>query len=240
MRFAIVCLGLALIPDTSKAQITQTIPFDFLPNGSVNLTFDKFDGQGGTRQLLSVLVSVELMKTGGTAAVDNDSNSDGEVILTHTVTGHLAAVGNEVTLLDNSNAPIPSTGGLQAVSSFVTSVAPTSGDGTGSFDNTGAGDFVTFSPGPTTITSSGTIGSLYNLQYTASPDDTAFDLQFSAQQSASYTGVSGLQQLFTVSRVSGAVTVAYNYILVPEASSAALCGMAFLGMNRRRRSGLLR
>jgi uncharacterized protein (TIGR03382 family) len=51
----------------------------------------------------------------------------------------------------------------------------------------------------------------------------------------SATGVSGLQQSFTVSNISGAVVVTYTYTAIPEPSAALLGGLGFLALLRRRR-----
>lgn len=185
---------------------------------------------------MSVQISVELNKMGGHTAVDNDSTSSGTITLTHTVSGQLSAVDNEVRLLDESFAQIGGSGTLNAVSTLTSSVGPTTGDGPDTFDETHLGDYVSFDPEPTTRNASGTVNTLYLSDYIAGAD-TAFDLQFTGNQGVSSDGVSGLQQVVTVSNVSGHVSVVYNYaaVPVPEISASALSALGFLGIFRRRR-----
>lgn len=225
-------LGLAQL---ASAQLVQTLPFAFTPNDAVILTFDKFDTLGGTRELLSVTISVELNKMGGSTAIDNDSNTSGNITLTHTLTGQLSVASGGVQLLDSSFSPIGGSGDLKAISSFNTSVTGTTGDDTLTFNATGLGDYASFSPAPTSITTSGVVNSIFNPNYQGAGQ--TFGLQFAADQSVSANGVSGLQQVFTVSNVAGNVTVAYNYqtVGVPEASVSVLGALGALGLMRRRR-----
>jgi len=229
-------LALAALSRPCSAQTVQTLPFAFTPDGTAVLTFNKFNPLGGSQELLSVVISVELNKLGGHTAVDNDSTSSGSITLTHTVTGQLSAVDNEVRLLDESFAQIGGSGTLTATSTLTSTVGPTTGDDPEAFNETLKGDYVSFDPEPTTRNASGTVNTLYLSDYIAG-SDTTFDLQFSGNQGVSSDGVSGLQQVVTVSNVSGFVRVVYNYaaVPVPETSACALSALGFLGLLRRRR-----
>lgn len=238
MRISLCCLALAFLPGLASAQLVQTIPFSFVPNGSVDLSFDKFDTLGGTRELESVVISVSYEKTGGNTAVDNDSDLGGAITISHIVTGQLSAVDNEVRMLDSSLQPIAGSGDLRAVSTVSTSVGPTTGDDTSSFNETNLGDYASFSPSPTSVSAFGSVNPLFHSDYTVTGSDSAFVLRFAADQSATSDGVSGLQQVFTVSDVAGFVSVTYNYAAVPEVSSSALlAGLAVMGLTVRRRRG---
>lgn len=230
-------LGLAQF---ASAQIVtlpvQTIPFGFVPNGvSAPLVFDKFDDMGGTRQLLSVAITVAFEKTGGNTAIDNDSAVGGSIDLTHTVTGQLSVVSGGVALLNAAFQPIGGSSMLTATSTFNTNVSATSGDSVTEFNVTNASDYANFSPAPLSISDSGTVAPSLTSLYVGVGANEKFSLEFAALQSVSATGLSGLQQVFTVSSVSGSVGVQYTYQVVPEASVSILAGLSVLGLMRRRR-----
>jgi hypothetical protein len=74
MKFAPTLVSSAvLIGTASAASIVQTKSYAFLPDGSQNLSFNKFDTTLGT--LTSVTVAVNLNKTGGRFEVDINSRS---------------------------------------------------------------------------------------------------------------------------------------------------------------------
>lgn len=237
MKIPLYCLGfgLCLFPTVAPAQTVQTIPFAFVPNGFADLVFDKFDTLGGTRELLSVVISMELRKLGGFTAVDNDSETGGAISITHSVTGILDAVDSEVHLLDPTLTPIGGTEGLKAITTSSASVEGTTGDDTTTFNETLLSDYASFSPPETSVSATGIISPLFNSDYVAG-SDSSFTLRFSGDQSANSEGVSGLQQVFTVSDVSGFVSVTYNFAAaVPEPSSSLLTGCAAVGLLTRRR-----
>lgn len=229
---------LLAIPGT-KAQaayvITQTENFGFLPNGSQKMTFDKFDDQGGTRVLQSVEISIELTKTGGSLAVDNDSTMTGTIDLQHTINGNLSVVSGGISLLDLAFNPIGAT--LNAASSLEgLGIGATSGDSTTEFNNTGLSDYRFFAPNNLTVSTSGTINSIFNNSYVAAGGVNNFVLNFSALQTTGATGLGGLQQAYVVSSVGGFVTVKYNYDVIPEPSAMLLsiAGVIGLAVHRRR------
>ncbi len=215
----------------SAATIVQTQNFAFVPNGSQVLTFNKFDTIGGTRTLLSVTITVTLNKTGGSFEVDNDSASGGTISLTHTVQGALTSSLGSSSLLDTSFAGIGSSGTLNAVSSLNNqAVSATTGDATNTFNSTGLGDNIVFNPADQTASSSGTVNSLFTSMYAGSG---TFTNTLAADQLVSATGLGGLQQSFTVSNVSGDVTITYNY--VPEPASTMLGGLGVIVLLTRHR-----
>ncbi|QJE94270.1 PEP-CTERM sorting domain-containing protein [Luteolibacter luteus] len=223
----------------AKAQaayvLSQTENFGFLPNGSQQVTFDKFDDQGGTRVLQSVEVTLEFTKTGGSLAVDNDSASAGTIGLQHTINGSLTVVSGGISLLDLAFNPIGAT--LNATSSLDgLGIGATSGDPTTEFNNTGQSDYYIFAPSNLTVSASGTINSLFNGGYVAAGGNNTFVLNFGALQTTGATGMGGLQQAYVVSDVQGFVTVKYNYDVVPEPSAAMLGLIGTIGLVVRRRS----
>jgi hypothetical protein len=124
---------------------------------------------------------------------------------------------------------------LKAVSTVSTSVGPTTGDDTSTFNETNLSDYASFSPSPVNVSHLGTVNPLFHSDYTATGADSAFVLRFAADQSATSDGVSGLQQVFTVSDVAGNVTVTYNFAAVPEVSTSLLIGAAAMGLTLSRR-----
>lgn len=214
--------------------LIETETFSFVPNGSRQMTFDKFDTQGGTRVLQSVEVTVSYTKSGGSLAVDNDSETGGTIRLQHSINGTLSVSSGGVNLLDSTFNPIGT--GLNAVSVHESlGIGPTSGDSTSQFNSTGNSDYFLFSPDPLTVTASGTINSALQSGFVASAGNNTFTLNFNALQTTDASGLGGLQQAFVVSSVEGFVTVKYNYDVVPEPSISVLGVIGALGLVVRRR-----
>lgn len=215
--------------------ITDTKNFSFLPNGEQEMTFAKFDDQGGSRILQSVEISIELTKTGGSLAVDNDSATAGTINLSHEIRGNLNVVSGGISLLDLAFNPIGATIRANSAMNNV-GIGATSGDSTSEFNNTGLGDYYLFVPSSLTVSSSGTINSFFTNNYVATGSSDNFVLNFAADQITSATGIGGLQQAYVVSGVQGNVTVKYNYDVIPEPTAAVLgvIGTAGLFLRRRR------
>ncbi len=222
-------LSMSLISVASaQVVITQTENFAFVPSGAQTLNFSTFDSTLGT--LNSVTVSVLLNKEGGNLQVDNDSAEGGSIILTHGVVGSLTST--DVSLVDLTGNVIGGSGSLSTSDSFTTTVGASSGDATNAFNATGAADFVTFNPTDTSVSDSG--GIFFTADYETIGAG-SFALDVNAIQTTNAAGLGGLQQAFTVSNVSGAVTVEYNFTAVPEPSSTLLSGIGLLGLMARRR-----
>lgn len=228
--FLTLALAGSLAGVASAATITQIQTYAFVPSGNQVLTFDRFDTTLGT--LTGVTVSVSLNKTGGRYEVDNDSETAGTIDLSHKVTANLAASG--VSLSTGALTPnVGVSGSLTATNELTNqAISATTGDDTLAFNNTGAGDYLLFEPGDSTASDSGDIRSGDISTYEGT--DT-FTMTLNALQSVDVTGLSGLQQSFTVSNISGDVTVVYNYEAIPEPASALLGGLGFIALLRRRR-----
>jgi len=112
------------------------------------------------------------------------------------------------------------------------SVQGTTGDPTNTFNATGDVDYVSFTPGPVGASDSGDINNLFIGLYQGAG---TFTDTVTADQIVSATGVSGLQQSFTVSNISGGVVVTYTYTAIPEPASALMGGLDLLGLVVRRR-----
>jgi len=210
--------------------ITQTQNFAFVPNGSQAMTFNKFDTLGGTRTLVSVTITVTLNKTGGSFEVDNDSATGGTITLTHTVSGALSSSLGAGSLTDTGFSPIGGAGTLEAVNSTNQFVAATTGDATNTFNSTGLADNVVYNPGNSSVSSTGVVNSGTTALYAGTG---TFTQTMTANQLVSATGLGGLQQSFTVSNVSGDVTITYNY--VPEPASTMLGGLGVIVLLTRHR-----
>ena len=222
----------ALAGFSSAATIVQTQAFSFVPNGGANLLFNKFNTTLGT--LNSVTVSVLMNKNGGRFEVDNDSATGGTLTLTHTVTGLLSS---PVSLVKTGGASsVGQSGSVTAVSTLGSvTIGATTGDPTNAFNaQPASADYVSFSPSSTSASDTGNIDAGFISQYAFAGSQT-FGMTFGGLQTVQATGVSGLQQSFTVSDVLGNVTVTYNYTAVPEPASALLGGIGCLALLRRRR-----
>jgi hypothetical protein len=218
----------------SAATIVQTKTYEFVPNGSDSLTFDKFDTTLGT--LDSVTVNVTYTKSGGNFQVDNDSATSGTVNLTHTVVGSLSSSDVSLRKTGGGVVSVGQSGSITAVSSLLNqSVAATTGDSNTTFNATGLGDYVNFDPTNVIASDSGSIRAVDLGDYQTTGFAT-YNIVFNALQTVEATGLSGLQQAFTVSNVSGNVTVTYNYTeVIPEPGSVLLGGLGLLALLRRRR-----
>lgn len=232
--FLTLTLSTALAGLSSAATIVQTENFSFVPNGNRTLNFDKFDTTFGT--LTSVTVSVDMTKSGGRFEIDNDSDTAGTIDLTHSVIGLLSSTDVSLRKAGGGIVFVGQSGSITAVNSLTgQAVGASSGDSTTSFNATGNADYVLFQPANTSASDSGNIRSADITDYTSVGAST-FNIKFDATQTVSATGLSGLQQAFTVSGVSGNVTVTYNYIAaIPEPTSSLLGALGFLTLLHRRR-----
>jgi hypothetical protein len=233
MKFVPTLLLLASLSGVaSAATIVQTQNYSYVPNNSQTLTFNKFDTNLGT--LLSVTVSVVLNKTGGQFEIDNDSATAGTVDLTHSVVGQLSSPDVSLRKTGAGVVFVGQSGSVTATNSLIgNSVSATTGDNITQFNATNDTDYVKFVPGDSTKSDSGQIRAADQADYESLGAST-FDVNFGATQTVNATGLGGLQQAFTVSNVSGNVTVTYNYI--PEPASALLGGLGLLTLLRRRRN----
>jgi hypothetical protein len=228
--FAAALVAMSTFCAAQTYQLSEQEVFAFTPNGSSVLTFSQFDTQGGTRTLTGVTVSLSFTKTGGSLSVDNDSEEGGTLSLSHSLVGSLTSQGNTVALVNGSFQSFLT--GLEAVSSTSYNIAGTDGDSTSTFD-VGGDDYYAWAPADATLNASGDI---YSGALGGYIGNGTFNLVFTANQAVNITGLSGLQQAFTVSNVTGYATVTYTYTsLIPEPSIAALGGLSLLTLLRRRR-----
>lgn len=227
-----LALWFALSGIGGAATLVQTQNYAFVPNASQNMTFNRFNSELGT--LNQVTVTVILNKTGGRFEVDNDSESSGTISLTHSVSANLTASG--VILLRDDFSSVGAVGTLNATNSLNNqNVSATTGDTTTTFNATGLGDYVLFEPSDSSAMDTGAIGNLFISSYVGTG---TFTTTLNASQTVNASGLGGLQQAFTVSSVSGYVSVTYDYTPVapiPEPESALLVGIGVLYLLRRRR-----
>jgi len=215
--------------------LTQTEDFGFMPNGSQQVRFEKFDDLADTRVLRSVEITLEYTKIGGSLAVDNDSAMPGTIDLQHTVNGGLSVVSGGISLLDFSFNPIGAS--LNAATSLHgVKIAASSGDSISEYNNTGLSDYFIFNPTNLTVSATGTVNSIFTSSYIAVGTADNFILNFGAFQTMGATGLGGLQQAYVMSEVQGFVTVTYHYDVAPEPSSIllGLAGAIGVGIRRRR------
>jgi len=230
--FSLIVLAAASLTGLSQAAtIVQTETFAFVPNGSQVLTFDQFDSNSGLFTLQSVTISITLNKTGGSLQVDNDSATAGTINLTHQIQASLASSLGATSLLNTTFQTIGATSALTATNTVTGQpIGVTSGDPTNEFNNTASSDFFALNPSDASASDSGTVNDLFESSYVGTG---TFTNTITASQLVNVSGLGGLQQAFTVSGVSGSVTITYSYI--PEPSTALLGALGVLGLLRRRR-----
>jgi hypothetical protein len=221
---------------TSQAAIlTYTDTFEWVGNGSDTLTLSQFDSSLGT--LTSVTIEFYVDKTGGLAQADNDSDAEGSISFTQSVsaifkTDDVSLVTTDLTAVDTSLSADSISGEL--------TLEATTGDSTDSFDKTDDVDYVEWDPTDASDSSSGTINEgAWESGDTGYVGTGNFSITVSGTQSTSTNGLGGVQSAQVVSSVSGYATVTYEYtVAVPEPSTfAAIFGIAalgFVGVRRRK------
>ena len=224
----VLCLGASC---ANAAVITQTQSFPAnTPGSSYDLTFDKFDTQGGKRTLDSVQIIFHLYMYGGSVAIDNDSE------LPQSMTANISLIGGltsgSVSLVNGSlNTPWAT---VNSLVSQTFNLASTTGDDIGSFNATGQGDYAVFvgpdSSSPVVQTRDDYVGSAAFAGYQGAG---TYVISASTVQTSNATG-SG-QYSVTMMQTYGDVTVVYNYTPVPEPATASLACAGLLMLLRRRR-----
>ena len=220
---AVVGVAGVLAAGSADAQLSQTQSFDFVPNGNQVMTFNKVNLN--LVDVTGIIVTIELNKTGGSLAVDNDSANSGTLTFTHTLDGALTSSNS---LIDAGFSTTWTN--LDVVSSTNQAVGATSGDPTDQFNVTAFSDYFQFIPADGSNSVSTSLNSAIWGQYLGASG--TYTMTFDANQLANISGFGGLQQAFTVSEASGTVTVQ----VVPEPSSIALllgAGGAALMFRRR-------
>lgn len=224
MKKLLLIVGLSALSQVSNAQtfISQTQNFNFIPDGTVPLVFNKYNGL--LADVDNIYIVVNLSKEGGSLFIDNDSASGGSGNITQTVRVDLSS--GTVTLLDTSFGAIGSN--VSAVSSYFATVGANDGDGAGYQFGTTDHDGTEFTT-PVSASDDGNVNSIFWNQYVGSG---TFTINVAGIQSLNTSAISGVAGTFTPASAVGSVTVIYT---VPEPSSAMLVGLASLGLMIRRR-----
>lgn len=223
------------------SSIVQIQNFSFVPNGTVNLTFDQFDPNGGelgTRTLTSITLSWQVIKTGGSLYVDNDSTTPGSGSITQSVVIDL--VSSDVSLINTGAQTMGQN--ITAVTSYTATVGADDGDIDGIIGNsdnfqTGGPDFDgTEFANSETVTGSGDVfGAFYEIGNTGYIGAGTFVISATGLQSSDTSAIGGAAFAGTPATAFGNVTVTYNYTAIPEPSAALLGAFGSLLLLRRRR-----
>lgn len=220
---ALVATGVA-----HAATITQTGTFGFVPDGSPQLTFNRFDPSQGT--LTAVRVTTSFTKSGGSLSIDNDSDEAASGNVTQVVTVNLGSSGPS--LLNASNQLVGNN--VSITSSEALSVGPDDGDAESPEGVSTVGpDFATanFATVSTSDTGSIASGGLGSYQGT-----TPFQFTVGASQLSGSGAFGGAASETIPSRIDGNVTIAYDFTPIPEPSTVFLSLFASLALLRRRRA----
>ena len=221
----IVALGLSASLAVAGS-ITQTQDFSGTPNLVRSLTFDQFDDGGGSLILQSIKVIVSLDVDGGQYILDNDGDQPASGTLSFGAKGDISS--GDVSLLNSSLQPVTSE--LEATHSGSFNLAAQDGDGTYDYDPTPP-DGLQYDGGVESDSTSGFISPTVFGQYTGAG---TYDIDVTVDQWQDFGGISGIEWAVTPVSASGAVTVIYNYIVVPEPATLALAALAGLLVIRRR------
>ena len=232
MKTTTAILSLIAAGMSQGATLVQTQNYSFVPNGSQNLTFNKFNPAWGT--LTSITVATSLTKNGGSIAGDNDSATTATVDFTSEVWGNISSTA--VQLKDSGGAKIvgATIGDLDALDTTTITLGATSGDATNQFNVTGQSDYASFSGPLNTVTTSDSVGSSYWSGYSGTG---TYIVKMNATNASSISQVSGVQYAVVAPSVYGSVTVTYNYIATVPEVDVSLLGLipACVFLTRRRR-----
>ncbi len=229
MKRTVALLGalLATCAMASGATITQMETFSGVPDFSTPLTFDSFDTSLGT--LDSVEIIADLLITGGTAQVDNESPS------TATVTVEFDA---DADLMSAGEVFMPA---VNAVASVTQNLLLDPDDGDGASIDPSPTDGATIPIVSTTGLDSALMvranGGIEALQVSTFEDISAgadYVIMLDSGTVFSISGASGVAGGFTPASVSGDVTVKYNYT-VPEPMTMSLLAIGGAALLRRRK-----
>ena len=216
--FAVLCSSVC-----GQTLITQTQAFSGVPDFSAPLLFDKYHGPAS--DILSINVSYSMTIRGGQFIVDNDSSSSATT--TASFGARLNASSSEVALVDFSFQPIIQ--GVMVTNTQTFNLGPDNGDGVGNYDSSGPDGGILI--GQTRTFSSGRNVASAAFGGYAGPGQ--FTVTATADQVGSLSFNSGIETASTPVNAEGYITITYN--VVPEPSSAALFGLAAIGLAFRRR-----
>jgi hypothetical protein len=211
----------------NAATLTFTDTFSWVGSGSDTLVLSQFDSSLGT--LTGVTITFYVDKTGGLAQADNDSDVEGSISFTQSVsaifeTDDVSLVTTDLTAVDTSLSADSISGEL--------TLEATTGDSTDSFDKTDDVDYVEWDPTDASDSSSASISeAAWEAGDTGYIGTGNFSITVSGTQSTTTNGLGGVQSAQVVSSVSGYASVTYEYTPVPEPSTyAAFIGFAALAL----------
>ncbi len=230
---SVLLVALVIIISATSAQaaltIAQTETYSGVPNFEDSLTFDKFDDMGGTRNLLSIEVTVNLNVDGGQLILDNDGA--GFAVGTFEFGAKAEIASTDVTLLDTTFQPVTSV--LQAIYSGTFDLASDTGDVFNDFDPL-APDGMRYNGGVESDSDSGFVASAPEVFSQYIGTDT-FDIAVTADQWQGFGGASGIEWAVTPVSAEGDVTIVYSYEVVPEPATMGLLALGGLLIRRKRK-----
>lgn len=219
----IITLAASLAGVCSAATTFQTQNFSFVPTGSAPLTFTQFDTSLGT--LNSITITTNVIKTGGSLFVDNESATPASGNITQSVTINLTS--SSVGLVDAGFSPIGT--GVTATSTYAASAGSDDGDG------------VNYQPGGPDAdgTNFGTVSNsqtknVNTLAFSGYQGLGSYVIDAGGVQGFDASAIGGAALSINPATVSGDVTITYNYT-IPEPTTALLGAVGFLALLRRRR-----
>ncbi len=222
MKIRIIISFLALCGLASATTTTQTLFYNFNPNGSQALTFSQFDTTLGTLNTITVQCTME--KVGGSVSTTNTSTDSGTETFTSQVTANISSA---VPLLGQGFTPLvgSQSGDLNAFDS-TSLILAASGQLGSSFTYLAGNSFAT----PTNDTVNPIVFSYYEGSGT-------YNIMINGTDTSTVSGIGGLTYTVTPATVAGTVAVTYDYTSSVPEPSAPLLGLIpvmMFALRRRR------
>lgn len=197
---------------------------------AISILFAQFDTQGGTRELVSVTVTVTQYAWGGYFSVDNDGATEANIGVQHGALGSISVTPNTTEYF----LPAGALSTLSTVMSANITLAANDGDQTDEYNFGGTDSYNLVGPLAQANAMQASVNGTRTTGLEAYVGTGDLSLDYDANQASEHDGTGAIYYSGGPASVQSMITVTYEY--VPEPTSLALlaAGCAALGLRRRR------